>query len=384
MLKKLADLLKDEKRALAPYAMLNSLSEGRVYKEPQDDYRLPFQRDRDRIIHCRSFRRLQAKTQVFVSYYGDHFRDRLTHSIEVAQIARGICRNLGLNEDLAECISLAHDLGHPPFGHGGEGALNEMMLKFGSKFEHNEQSRRIIEKLEKIYPDFDGLNCTKEVLDGLLKHNPHQYHTYIKFKTSPHLEGQVMDIADQIAYINHDTDDGLRSGLIQIKDISDFELWKTAQKLVIKEYGGGITKKDAETRNRFISRVVSRMINLMVNDLVTTTNQNLKKNKIDTLKKVRASERALVVFSKPMSSYIEEIRPFLLKNFYLNPKVSTKIIKGEKIIKKLFLHYIKNPAKLPEPFIKQIKNGEPPEIVVKDYIAGMTDHFAEETCAGIK
>jgi dGTPase len=384
MLKKLADLLKDEKRRLAPYAMLSALSAGRVHMEPQDAYRLPFQRDRDRIIHCRSFRRLQAKTQVFVSYYGDHYRDRLTHSMEVAQIARSICRNLGLNEDLAECISLAHDLGHPPFGHGGEEALNEVMHKFGLGFEHNEQSRRIIEKLEKIYPGFDGLNCTKEVLDGLLKHNPHQYHTYLKFNASPHLEAQVMDIADQIAYVNHDVDDGLRSGIIILKEISDYELWREAQRQVTEKYGRGITKNDVETRRRFISRVVSRMIKLLVHDLVKTTNQNLIKQKINSLADVRESEKYLIVFSKKTSSMVEEIRPFLMKNFYMNPKVAVKISRGKKIIKKLFMYYIDNPKKLPEPFLAQIKSGDPAEIVVKDYIAGMTDHFAEESYTALK
>jgi dGTPase len=384
MLKKLAQLIEDEKRTLAPYAMCSALSQGRVHPEPEDPYRLPFQRDCARIIHCKSFRRLQAKTQVFVSYFGDHYRDRLTHSIEVAQIARSICRNLGLNEDIVECISLAHDLGHPPFGHGGEEALNEMMELFHSKFEHNEQSRRIVEKLEKLYPNFDGLNCTKEVLDGLLKHNPHKYKTYLVFEASPHLEAQVMDIADQIAYINHDVDDGLRAGIIALKSISDFTLWKDAEKDIIKEYGQKILKNDTETRRRFVSRIVSRMIKMMVHDLTATTNQNLKKYKINSLKKVRSSKRRLVNFSSRMCSCIKEIRPYLLKNFYMHPKVANKISRGKKIIKKLFLHYIKNPEKLPAPFLAQVKSGERAEIVVKDYIAGMTDHFAEETYAMIK
>jgi len=378
MIKNLRQLLKEEERTLAPYAMKNSLSAGRVHKEPEDQYRLPFQRDRDRIIHCRSFRRLQAKTQVFVSYYGDHFRDRLTHSMEVSQIARDICRNLGLNEDLSECISLAHDLGHPPFGHGGEAALNEIMHKYGLHFEHNEQSRRIIEKLEKIYPDFDGLNPTKEVLDGLLKHNPHRYRTYINFVTSPHLEAQVMDLADEIAYVNHDVDDGIRSGIIKLEDISRFRLWKDAEKLVMEKSGTNILRNDAEMRRRFISRVVSRMISRMIHDLLASTAKNLQKNKIRTVSDVRMHKGKLVGFNKPMRRHINELRAYLLENFYCHPKVEIKIRKGKKIIKTLFSYYLKNPRKLPAPYPAMIKSGERPEIVVKDYIAGMTDHFAEE------
>ena len=276
MLKKLPQLLKDEERALAPYAMKSSLSAGRLHPEPEDPFRLPFQRDRDRIIHCRSFRRLQAKTQVFVSYFGDHYRDRLTHSMEVSQIARDICRNLGLNEDLAECISLAHDLGHPPFGHGGEEALNEIMQGFGLHFEHNEQSHRIIDQLEKIYPAFDGLNPTKEVMDGLLKHNPHSYKTYIEFVTSPHLEAQVMDLADEIAYINHDVDDGIRAEIISLKRIGDYALWKDAEKVVLDKYGKSAHAGDEEKTRRYVSRVVSKMISLMIRDLLDTTSHNLQ------------------------------------------------------------------------------------------------------------
>jgi dGTPase len=379
VLKFVPQLIKEEDTRLAPYAMKSSLSEGRVHKEKEDQYRLPFQRDRDRIIHCRSFRRLQAKTQVFVSYYGDHYRDRLTHSLEVAQIARSICRNLGLNEDLTECISLAHDLGHPPFGHSGEEALNEAMKKYNLHFEHNEQSRRIIETLEKIYPNFDGLNCSKEVLDGLLKHNPHQYKTHIRFAVSPHLEGEIMDKADEIAYINHDIDDGLRGGMMDIKSISDFSLWRDAQKNVTDLYGKKILGAGTETRRRLISRVVSNMIKLMVCDLVNSTNQNLINKKIKSLEDVRKSTEKIVSFSAKMDRRIAEIRPFLMHEFYMNPGVAKKINRGKKIIKKLFLHFIKKPQFMPAEYTDKIKSGEAPEVVVKDYVSGMTDHFAEET-----
>lgn len=377
-LKTVKELLKDEKKYLAPYAMASSLSAGRVHTETADNYRLPFQQDRDRVIHCKAFRRLQAKTQVFVSYFGDHFRDRLTHSIEVAQIARDISRTLGLNEDLAEVLSLAHDLGHPPFGHGGEYALDEVMEKFNLHFEHNEQSRRIIETLEKIYPSFDGLNPTKEVLDGLLKHNPHSYTTYIDFEISPHLESQVMDLSDEIAYLNHDIDDGLRSEIINFKDISDFRIWKEAEKMVTAKYGRNIVN-NAESRSRYKSRVISKMISRMIHDLCETTRKNLQKYKITDLSKVRKCKVKLVQFSPQMQKQITQLRAFLLKDFYLNPKVNHQIEKGKKIIKKLFLYYINNPGALPEPFQVSLKKGEALPVVVKDYIAGMTDHYAEET-----
>lgn len=389
MLKKQTELLKSEEQILAPYAMKSSQSAGRVYKESEDEYRLPFQRDRDRIMHCKAFRRLQAKTQVLVSYFGDHYRDRLTHSIEVSQIGRDISRNLGLNEDLTEALCLAHDLGHPPFGHGGEAALDEAMRASGAKdsqnrplhFEHNEQSRRIIEKLEKIYPYFDGLNPTKEVLDGLLKHNPHEYKTYINFQISPHLEAQVMDLADEIAYTNHDIDDGLRSGLITVKQLSDFALWKNARKEIIKKYGSKILTVNQETISRFNSRIISKMISIMVHDLQQATAKNLTKNKIDSIQKVRSCKHKLVTFSPKMRKDFDTLRAFLIKNFYFNPKVEKQIQKGRNIIKKLFSFYLKNPKKLPLVYRNSIKNGEAIGIVVKDYIAGMTDHFAEEQYA---
>lgn len=370
--------MKEEEQILAPYAMKSSLSVGRVYPEAKDPFRLPFQRDRDRILHSKAFRRLQAKTQVFVSYFGDHYRDRMTHSIEVAQIARDLSRSLGLNEDLAECLSLAHDLGHPPFGHGGEYALDEAMSKFGLHFEHNEQSRRIIEKLEKIYPAFDGLNASKEVLDGLLKHNPHHYKTHINFIAAPHLEGQIMDLSDEIAYTNHDVDDGLRSGILTETDLGQFKIWRDARSEVLKKYGDRNIGKSEEASYRIRSRIISTMISRMIHDLQSTTSANLSKNKIDSIEKVRACPKKLVTFSPPMRRQIQEFRDFLLEHFYNHPKVATSINKGKKILKNLFSYYRDYPSRLPPPFPGMIKSGEPLEVVVKDYIAGMTDHYAEE------
>ncbi len=373
------ELEKKENKLLAPYAMRNSESIGRMYNEPEDPYRLPFQRDRDRIIHSKAFRRLQAKTQVFVSYYGDHYRDRMTHSIEVSQIARDISRNLGLNEDLSECLSLAHDVGHPPFGHGGEYALDEVMKKFGLGFEHNEQSRRIIEKLEKPYPHFDGLNATKEVLDGLLKHNPHNYKTSIDFEISPHLEAQVMDLSDEIAYTNHDIDDGLRAGFITMKQLSDFSLWKKAEKQAIERHGKTVfLKKDEASQGYIQSVIIKNLISQMIFDLQVTTEKNIKKYHINSIDKVRSSKIHLVSFSKEMQQEMKQLRTFLMENFYHHPKVKSQIDRGKKIIKKLYAYYVAKPKKLPPLFQNLIFSGERPEIVVKDYIAGMTDNFAEK------
>ncbi len=378
MLKTRKELEKEENKRLASYAMKSSLSLGRVFKEKHDDYRLPFQRDRDRVIHCRAFRRLQAKTQVFVSYFGDHYRDRMTHSIEVAQIARDISRRLGLNEDLSECIALAHDLGHPPFGHGGESALNESLHAFGHHFEHNEQSHRIIEKLEKLYPGFDGLNPTIEVLDGLLKHNPHNYETHIQFEASPHLEAQVADHADEIAYTNHDLDDGLRSGIITLNQMSDFKLWQDAEKQVYEEYGKESFKKATEGDRRFLSRIISRMIHQMIEDLQDTTQTDLMQLGIDSIEKVRKHKQQLVAFSPGITPHIQELRQFLREKFYFHPKVHQQIEKGQNMLKKLFDFYLAHPDNLPPRYQSFTESGEPLEIVVKDYIAGMTDHYAEE------
>lgn len=376
MLKTQKELIKDENRTLAPYAMHSNKSLGRFHKEKEDPTRTLFQRDRDRIIHSKAFRRLQAKTQVFVSYYGDHYRDRLTHTIEVAQIARDVARTLGLNEDLAESIALAHDLGHPPFGHGGEYALDDMMREFGAHFEHNEQSRRILEKLEARNPNYDGLNLTIEVLDGLLKHEQSHHIAHIKFETSAHLESQVVDMADEIAYTNHDIDDGLRSGLISIQNMRKFKLWRRAEKDIRKQYGRGNQRVIA--LKRLQSRVISRMISLMIRDLCKTSEGNIKKARLRSVEDVRRHKGKIIDSSAVLKPELRELREFLMENFYYNPKVARQIDHGKKLLKKLFLYYIKKPQQLPEPFRNAIRLGEAKEVVVKDYIAGMTDHYAEE------
>ncbi|MFH1284888.1 MAG: deoxyguanosinetriphosphate triphosphohydrolase [Candidatus Peregrinibacteria bacterium] len=346
-----------EAKNLADYAVKSADSRGRKYKEEPSDGRLCFQRDKDRIVHCKAFRRLDAKTQVFIAGSGDHYRTRLTHTLEVAQISRDIARRLALNEDLCEAIALAHDLGHPPFGHGGEEALNEIMEGYGMHFEHNEQSRRIVEHLEKAYPDFDGLNLTREVLDGLMKHQTAWDQQGKKFEVSAHLEAQAVNIADEIAYTNHDMDDGLRSGVIKTEDLAKFKLWKMAEDDIERKYGGKI---DSRVK---ISRMISSIISMMIDDFCKNTEKNLAQKR----------DGEIGSFTQEMKDMIGELRRFLYDNFYMNPAISMFVEKGKSAIKRLFEYYMKNPDKFPG----EERHGKDEEFVitVKDYIAGMTDGF---------
>ena len=363
----LTSLEKKEKRNLATYAVKSSESKGRQWSEKLDDERLCFQRDKDRIIHCKAFRRLDEKTQVFMAGSGDHYRTRLTHTLEVAQIARDIARRLELNEDLAEAIALAHDLGHPPFGHAGEEALNDCMKIFKMHFEHNEQSRRVVETLEKAYPGFDGLNLSHEVLDGMIKHQTAWDQAGKVFETSAHLEAQVVNIADEIAYTNHDMDDGLRSGLISIKQLRKFLIWQMAENEVEKKYGKKIDEQV------LISRVISGIIALMIGDLCKTTLKNIRKYKIKTLSDVKKHRGVLAQFSEEMKKMLKELREFLFTHFYLNPKIEVFTLRGKRMIKKLFEYYLKNSNKFPKK--EFLKKGSDIRVAVKDYIAGMTDGF---------
>lgn len=349
------ELEKREASNLAPYAVKSLQSMGRKFKEHEESNRMCFQKDKERIIHCKAFRRLDKKTQVFMAGSGDHFRTRLTHTLEVAQISRDLARRLGLNEDLCETIALAHDLGHPPFGHGGEEALNEIMEKHEMHFEHNEQSQRIVEILEKSYPDFDGLNLTKEVLDGMIKHQTAFDRAGKKFEIFPHLESQVVNIADEIAYTNHDIDDGLRSEMIRTSQLEKFELWEKASKLARKKHGSEISK------DVLIPRIISSMMSLMIADLCDNSEKNLKHDKM------------ILSFSPQMKGMIKKIREFLFKNFYLNPNIMKIVIKGKLMIKKLFEFYLKNPECVSKN--KKYKTKQDLVIAVKDYIAGMTDSF---------
>jgi dGTPase len=340
------------------YAVNNSDSRGRRHEEPLSKTRDCFQKDRDRIIHCKAFRRLKDKTQVFVPHHDDHARNRLSHTIEVAQIARDLARMLGLNEDLAEAIALAHDLGHTPFGHAGEEALNECLAEHGMSFEHNEQSRRIVEEIEHVYPDFKGLNLSIEVLEGLMKHQT-SWDTPSGSEASnvkPSLEAQVVNLADEIAYQNHDVDDGLRNGFFTEEDLQELELWQLASEEVRARYGR-ITNDHVRR-----ARTVSKMIGLMIGDVYEETLKQLERHSVQTLNDVYKCEEQLVRFSEKMGMSNRELKKFLSNNLYFSDRVQAHAKRGQEIIKKLFAHYIKEMS-APE---------------ARDFIAGMTDRFAAE------
>jgi dGTPase len=346
----------NEEKTLAPYALKSSQSRGRKFAEPEDPYRTPFQRDRDRIIHSKAFRRLSGKTQVFVSSYGDHYRSRLTHSLEVAQISRDIARALGLNEDLCETIALAHDLGHTPFGHAGEEAMSEMMAKFNDVFEHNEQSRRIVERLELKSEDYKGLNLSFEVVEGMMKHR--NLHDDGKTPVVHSLEAQVVDLADAIAYHHHDLDDGLRAGVLQYEALAEeVELWKQAcEDLSFSEMGEDLF------RHTVINRVVEH------------TETNLQEKGIQKPLDLETNQ-LLVSFSGKMQQRVEQLADFLGDHFYMHEKVSGQALHGQKIIKTLFDLYSQKEKLLPLAVRDQFAH-EKRHIVIKDYIAGMTDEYA--------
>ena len=355
-----------------------SKSKGRIFKESNSLYRTPFQRDRDRIIHSASFRRLKHKTQVFVNTEGDHFRTRITHSIEVAQIARSISKHLSLNDDLAETLSLAHDLGHTPFGHAGEDALNECMANFGG-FDHNLQTLRIIMFLENKYLKFDGLNLTIETLDGLLKHNGpikdltlvdeliglKNLNNKIRFNKSASLEAQISAISDDIAYNNHDIQDGIRAKMISLNELIEIDFFKDIY---------NFHKKNIKNNNKdiLIYQIIRDSIDLMVKNLIRNTINNLKQNKIKSLNNIYNLKRPVVCFSEKYAGIEKEIRSFLRSKMYNNKKVLTKNNKGKKIIKDLFINIKKKPNK----FLTKEQLKKDKYRAIADFISGMTDRFA--------
>tara|TARA_B100000214_G_C23967106_1_gene628279 strand:- start:524 stop:1642 length:1119 start_codon:yes stop_codon:yes gene_type:complete len=353
-------------------------SKGRLYPEPSNSFRTPFQRDRDRIVHSAAFRRLKHKTQVFVNTEGDHYRTRITHSLEVSQIARTIAKYLEINEELVETLSLAHDLGHTPFGHAGESALNECMKSNGG-FDHNYQTLRIIMFLENKYIKFKGLNLTIETLDGLIKHNGPIYDktkvnkligiknlkNKINFKHNPSLEGQIAAISDDIAYNNHDILDGITAKLFKIDDLLEINFFNQIYK---KNY----SKNKNINQNILINQIIRTSINLMVKDLISNTLRNIKKNKIRSLNDVYKVNINLVNFSIKFTEIINEIRYFLRINMYNNNSVLKKNNKGKKIIKKLFVEINRNPRK----YLNKDQLKVDKYRVVADYISGMTDRYA--------
>ncbi len=349
--------------------MKSRQSRGRLYAEPEHPYRTAFQRDRDRIIHTTAFRRLEYKTQVFVNYEGDYYRTRLTHSIETAQIARTMARALGVNEDLAEAISLAHDLGHTPFGHSGEVALNELMQDYGG-FNHTDQSIRIVEMLEQRYPDFPGLNLTWEVREGIVKHTTEYDATeardYEPGKRAT-LEGQLVNAADEIAYTTHDLDDGLRSELLQVNELREIQLWQEALRTL------GIQERDfTEMARRMVIRY---LINREVTDVIQTVERNLRELHIQSPEDVRCAPYNLVGFSAEMQEKNRQLKDFLFQHLYRHYRVMRMQVKAQRLIRQLFEAYLNEPRQLPLEVQARLAN-EQPERVVCDYIAGMTDRFA--------
>jgi dGTPase len=358
-----------ETQRLAPYAVRSKESRGRVYPEPEHPYRTAFQRDRDRIIHTTAFRRLEYKTQVFVNYEGDYYRTRLTHSIETAQIGRTMARALGCNEDLTEAISLAHDLGHTPFGHSGEIALNELMREHGG-FNHNRQSVRIVEKLEQRYPDFPGLNLTWEVREGIAKHTTeYDVSQAGGYEPDRHatLEGQLVNAADEIAYTTHDLDDGLRSGLIQVGDLHDVRLWGEALEML-----GTAAGEFTEMARR---QVIRYLINLEVTGVIRTVDHKLKELSIQSPEDVRRAPQNLVGFPHELQSRSRELKDFLLERLYSHHRVMRMQVKAKRLIRQLFEAYLDEPRQLPGEVQDKMASGKP-ERVVCDYVAGMTDRFA--------
>ena len=353
-------------------------SKGRIFKESLSKYRNPFQRDRDRIIHSASFRRLKHKTQVFVNTERDHYRTRITHSMEVAQIARSIARYLNLNEDLAETLSLAHDLGHTPFGHAGEDALNECMQENGG-FDHNLQTLRIVMFLENKYLKFVGLNLSIETLEGLLKHNGpvedldlvdnligiKRFKNMIKFNTYPSLEAQISSISDDIAYNNHDIQDGINANLFKLEELVEIEFFKD----IYKKYRNKINKQNYKIATY---QIIRDSIDLMIKDLINNTKKNISKNKIKNLKDISKTRCLMVDFSKKIKNSDNEIRFFLKTKMYNNKDVLAKNNKGKNITKRLFNEIYKNSKK----FISKEKLNKDRYRAISDFISGMTDRYA--------
>lgn len=359
-----------EAQFLAPYAQTSKASKGRQNPEPDHPYRTSFQRDRDRVIHSTAFRRLQYKTQVFVNHEGDYYRTRITHTLEVAQIAGSIARALRLNQDLTEAVALAHDLGHTPFGHSGEKVLNELMKNDGG-FEHNAQSYRIVTYLEDRYPLFQGLNLSYEVLEGVDKHRT-RYDRPGGDGEQYTLEAQIVDLADEIAYTSHDIDDGLTSGLLSFEGLVEVPLWKRNYEKVKSLY-------PHLSREKIKYQTVRQIIDELVTDLLEHTSNRIKKFNIKTVEDVRRCPEELASFSDSCRQDFLMMKKYLFENMYRNTRVTRMEGKVAKVLQELFSLYEANPDILPHTPREKIKNKvEPVRRVICDYIAGMTDRFAIE------
>lgn len=374
----------------AQYASDPARSRGRLHEEPPSETRTEFQRDRDRVIHSDAFRRLKQKTQVFVAHEGDHYRTRLTHSLEVSQIARTVARVLGLDEDLAEVLALAHDIGHPPFGHAGETALNEVMKEYDG-FDHNAQALRVLTKLERKYPKFDGLNLTWETLEGVIKHNgplvtaqrtldrlPAAFRDYealqsLELDTFAGPEAQVAALADDIAYNNHDIQDGLRAGLFEVDDLMDVPLTGNVFREVMLEF------PDLE-RDRLVAEAVRRLIGIWTRDLIQEFQRRAGHAKPKSVEDVRALDHPLAAFSNDIAEKQKPLRAFLFERMYRHHKVNRMMSQARRIVRELFGLFIAEPETLPAPWRQRAQLADKDMVkrarVVCDYIAGMTDTYA--------
>lgn len=361
-----------ERNDLAGYACSSTSSRGRKHSEEFRDNRPAFERDRDRIIHCAAFRRLEYKTQVFVNHEGDYYRTRLTHSLEVAQIGRAIARKLHLNEELTEALALAHDLGHTPFGHTGEEVLNRLMQGYGG-FEHNLQSFRVVDELEERYPGFNGLNLTWELREGIIKHaSPYDAptETMAEFLPGvvPSIEAQIINYADEIAYNNHDIDDGLKSGYITLELLEMVDLWREVSAAVRHKYPSIDDK-------RLVLQTVSALIGLLIGDLCDTIFKNIEELSISSQDDLRRLNRSVAHFSNDITTRNIELKRFLFQNLYRHHKVDKMRVKAEIFIVRLFETYIRYPNLLPPKYQSRFERFGLQRVVC-DYIAGMTDRFA--------
>ncbi|MBK8394323.1 MAG: deoxyguanosinetriphosphate triphosphohydrolase [Leptospiraceae bacterium] len=381
MIKTIDELYKEEDSKIFHYGVKHSESKERVYNEKGHAFRLPLQRDRDRIYHSRFFKRLQYKTQVFTNSEGDNFRTRLTHTLEVSGIARSIATNLGLNSLLAECIALAHDMGHAPFGHAGQEILSELMKGKGG-FEHNKQSLRIVQILEKRYPEFPGINLCKVTLSGIMKHGGDYAKSELnelRLTQGPNLESLITDISDEIAYSCHDIEDGLEMEFISVDSLMQVRLWKDIYTMMKEKY--------KEANSDILARSTIRgILNLLVTDITITTEENLKKNNIQTsedLKRVWEKGIRIASYSDEVFTQIRELKSFLFQELYHHERVIQMSTRGQYIIEQLFNYFLENTREIPEAYrIRMEDDGE--YRAVCDYISGMTDRYAELQYNSIK
>ena len=371
MIVKREHLEKAEQVSLAPYALKAADSAGRIYPEEESATRTAFQRDRDRIIHTRAFRRLEYKTQVFIYYEGDHYRTRLTHTLEVAQIGKALARGLGANQDLTEAICLAHDLGHSPFGHAGEWVLRDLMKGHGG-FNHNSQSYRVVTELEKRYPDFPGLNLSYETREGMIKHETDydhsEAHEYAPGRRAS-LEAQIANLADEAAYNAHDLDDGIRAGILDLRELNELAIWQRLRKNIGWDSG--------EFTEMVRHEMIRELVGVSVGDIVTTTDQRLTAANIDSPDGVQLHDSNIVGYADEMHAEIKELKKFLLNNMYRHYRLMRMQVKARNFITDIFNAYIGDPSMLPTK-TGQLLAHLPAERVICDYIAGMTDRYALE------